>query len=257
MKKNQKGFGAVEALVIFIVIVLFGAIAWRIHSRESLDNAAKPAPTAHALTNYKQYKDTSVGLSFSYPSRWGMVLKHKVGDPDRQVPNPNNQTTQYDYTFSAAPLFILPVANGDDNYMEDYSGCFTSLVLLNLFPTTLKAGDWKQSKTSVPNQYTTYKKVLIGNHQTTMIMDFEASTVVNSQDYCNGLSVYGAQLVSGNPQGLQKIDFLWSQTATNFGKDQPARGLQDLADFKQNQSKYISAQDLNDLQATIKSIQTF
>lgn len=264
MRKNQKGFSAIESLFIFTIMAIVVGVGWYVHSQQSKVSKPKPtthlnSQTSHNPTGNVQYKDSASGLSFSYPSRWGTVVKHKIGDPDRLVPDPNDKTTQYDYTLTGAPLFILPVANGNDNYMEEYAGCFTNLVLLNLRQgnsVAPKAGGWVQSATSTDSSGT-YRKVVIGNQQTTMIMDFEFSTVVNSQDYCTGLSVYGSQGVNNNSQGLQKIDFLWSQTATSFGKNQPTGGLKDLADFKQNQSKYISDQDLNDLQATIKSMHTY
>jgi Tfp pilus assembly protein PilE len=264
MTINQKGFGAVEAAVIVVVVIILSVAAWHIHAhRPSVDKSrltvVSNTQASHNTTTYKQYKDAEVGLSFSYPARWGTVVKHQIGDPDRQVPDVNDPSTKYDYTLTGVPLFILPVADGNDNYMEEYAGCFTSLVLINTpeFSSGPPAASGWEQNTSSNNTYVSYKKVLIGNQKTLMIMDFEASTVVNAQDYCNGLSVYGSQAVSSNSNGLQKIDFLWSQTATSFGKNQPAGGLKALTDFKQDQSKYISDQDVSDLQATIKSMRTY
>lgn len=214
-----------------------------------------------ATSEFAEYKDDELGLKFFYPARWGTPVK-KTNDPkypDRQVVATGY--TEYDITFPNAPLFILPLINMKNNYLVQYAGCFNSAPFLDIFrdqqPELFKVGEWAQSETSPGNDYTTYTKILADEKDMVIAEQFAVNTQAN-RTACNGLSVYGTRDVQDNPKALQKAQFVWSETLTKgLGKDQPDLGLDTLEDFKNNPSKYISEQDLKDLQTVIKSIQSY
>lgn len=84
--KNQKGFGAVEAVLILIIVILIGVVGWLVYKdrhnkgaagtaskSSAADTSAKSGAKAPALNPYagwKTYKLTYEKLTFKYPSAW-------------------------------------------------------------------------------------------------------------------------------------------------------------------------------------------
>jgi hypothetical protein len=88
MKTNQKGFSAVEGLLIFVVVGLIGFVGWYVwHSKNSTKNSSTTSsttstqPTTKDTTpkkeefklpeGYISYKSSSPGFSMAYPKDWG------------------------------------------------------------------------------------------------------------------------------------------------------------------------------------------
>lgn len=265
MNTNQKGFSVLEAIFIVVIIGLLGLVGWYVYDTQAHKTSKSSPNNTQAQANVKTeegdgtYRNDALGLSFSYPPRWGKPETKTREDDNRFVPA--NGYTEYDITFPNAPLFFMPIINNKNNYLVQHAGCFNAVGLLQFQqktnPNSLKLGEWRQSEADPNGDYTTYDKMLINDTETVMVIDFEVSSVVSPQGYCNGLSVYGFKNVKVNSKNLSQLQFIWSKTASTFGEDQPELGIKDLEDFKQNQSKYISDQDLKDLQATIESIKTY
>lgn len=77
MKKNQKGFSAVEGLLILIIVGLVGFIGWYVYhtknnTEATLNQADKSANTRNANTtsSWKTYSDDFVSLK--YPTAWSV-----------------------------------------------------------------------------------------------------------------------------------------------------------------------------------------
>lgn len=86
-KINQKGFGAVEAILILVIIGLIGFVGWFVYNSnnkatDTLKNAAAPAVNnsqAGWLT-FKQPKDPTT--SFKYPRTWKLGTANGPDDGD-------------------------------------------------------------------------------------------------------------------------------------------------------------------------------
>jgi hypothetical protein len=263
----KKRLLAAVGLILLASVFVAGIFVWKNATPKptytttgtDIDTTVNWQPEGQLPTSFAAYQDQDLGLGFSYPARWGTPVKKTMNDPrypDRHVPS--SDYTRYDISFPRAPLFILPIVNGKNNYLVQHAGCFAWIGLLDLTqsddPDSLKPSGWVQSGPAGTNQYATYRKVLVGDSKTLYIMNFDISTTVNPTSYCNGFSMYGSQDVIDNARGLQKVQFVWTKSAVDFGKSQPRLGVSDLEDFKKNQQKYISDQDLRDLQTTIQSM---
>jgi hypothetical protein len=87
MKKSQRGFSAVEVLLILIVMGIVGFAGWYVYHTRSNSTAAtsaditnlgqrkqnnSPAPSQLVLQkDYKVYASTTYGFSYAYPNSWG------------------------------------------------------------------------------------------------------------------------------------------------------------------------------------------
>lgn len=73
--KNQKGFSAVEGLLILIIIGILGFVGWYVWSAKdktskSFDEVASSNNSTTGIQTLKEYKNTQYGFSFKYPSDW-------------------------------------------------------------------------------------------------------------------------------------------------------------------------------------------
>lgn len=98
MKRNEKGFGIVELLVIIVVIGLIGAVGWLVYDRQkSKQNNAETTQQSSGdqivakndtkqevdtLINpgWKRYTSERLKISFEYPSDW-YVKEQKSENP--------------------------------------------------------------------------------------------------------------------------------------------------------------------------------
>ena len=88
MKKlNQKGFGIVEGLLIFVAVALIAGTGYYVYkqsqnndkAQSSVEVAKKIEKKKTEQTNkYKEYSNDAVGLSFRYPNDW--VLTEDLGN---------------------------------------------------------------------------------------------------------------------------------------------------------------------------------
>jgi hypothetical protein len=79
MKKNQKGFGAVEGLLILVIVGLIGFVGWYVwHSKNNANKALTNAGVSSSATitktnpyaGWKQYCSNQEKSCFKYPLRW-------------------------------------------------------------------------------------------------------------------------------------------------------------------------------------------
>ena len=100
MKTNQKGFSAIEGLLILVIVGLIGGVGWYVwQSKKNADkslttsqtqNAASPSKTTTQPTQelakpvftvhdgYTVYENKEIGFKFAYPKSWGTIVR--IGD---------------------------------------------------------------------------------------------------------------------------------------------------------------------------------
>ena len=76
MKKNQKGFGAVEIILIIVIIGILGFVGWYVWNAQkktntSLDNASKSQPEPQKAT---PKSSTTPDASYLKVSEWGIKM---------------------------------------------------------------------------------------------------------------------------------------------------------------------------------------
>lgn len=71
MKKNQKGFSAVEGLLILIIVGLLVFVGWYVYQTKKTTNSTETSTTSTPTqTTTKDYTDTSGTYALKYPSDW-------------------------------------------------------------------------------------------------------------------------------------------------------------------------------------------
>lgn len=82
MNKNQRGFGAIEGVVILVIVGLLGGVGWYVFdsnkTNDSLDNAeksnqvstAKKSTDSSLYVGWKEYKHKDAKITFKYPITW-------------------------------------------------------------------------------------------------------------------------------------------------------------------------------------------
>lgn len=84
MQKNQKGFGAIEAIIVLVIVAILGFVCWYVwkQNHKSTDTKSTSQQTNNDSDARKQAKetdlyagwlacnDTSEGLTFKYPATW-------------------------------------------------------------------------------------------------------------------------------------------------------------------------------------------
>lgn len=82
MKHNQKGFSAVEAIIIVVVIVILGLGGWYVWKSNNKKEVKAPAtsqqeskdtkqePESDPTANWTKYSNAEGNFSFKYPSTW-------------------------------------------------------------------------------------------------------------------------------------------------------------------------------------------
>lgn len=87
MKKNQKGFGVVESLLIVIIVLIVGFVGYYVyHTKNNTDstynNTAKNSGSlsSNPYAGWKSYSDDFVSLK--YPGTWAAVRDDNTSLPD-------------------------------------------------------------------------------------------------------------------------------------------------------------------------------
>jgi Tfp pilus assembly protein PilX len=120
MKKlEQKGLGAVEGLLIIVILGLIAGVGWYVvqaknktvsnvnesnNSTSAKESAQEKAPeeykrTATIPSDWKAYKNDKYKISFSYPSNWTIsesLMNKKAGEDTQNV-----------YSVNATEIFII------------------------------------------------------------------------------------------------------------------------------------------------------
>lgn len=83
MKNNQDGFGAIEALLIAIVIGLIGGAGWYVYNsqkktNQTLDKTAQSQSEPQKAAEYMEVKDWGVRMSSISNSKYKVTIPNKV-----------------------------------------------------------------------------------------------------------------------------------------------------------------------------------
>lgn len=78
MKRNQRGFGLIELLIIVIMVAVAGIVGYytytRIKNRPSqTTNTQVSTPEPEAEPEFKEFVSKEFGFKFEYPSSWGTL----------------------------------------------------------------------------------------------------------------------------------------------------------------------------------------
>lgn len=103
MKANQKGFGAVEILIVIVVVGLLGAVSWLVYDRQNnkpsdstattsttkTETTPKAAETVDPYKDRQSYCDTRAKSCFKYPQGWnlqnGPSINTQLNSPDAKL----------------------------------------------------------------------------------------------------------------------------------------------------------------------------
>ncbi len=114
LNKNQKGFSAVEFIMVFVIIVLIGAVGYFVYKNHhqpvkvvtiTKSTQAKPTNTATTINPYAGWKTYTLPvekLSFMYPSDWTLSS------------NPPS-STQDDALLTSSDGFSIDITDGQGN----------------------------------------------------------------------------------------------------------------------------------------------
>ena len=97
MKKlNNKGFSAVETILVLVIVGLIGFVGWYVYNSKkevkNTSNTQQPSGVTKSVPNtkkdapvtLKEYKNATYGFSFQYPENW--TLKESLADAGRGAP---------------------------------------------------------------------------------------------------------------------------------------------------------------------------
>jgi len=104
MKKNEKGFSAIEGLLIVVIVGIIGFVGWYVWQAKSKNNKAatdtsqvetqtsKEETTTQQITEQNQipegwveYKNESIGFAFAYPKEWGKASTEDAYDKRKNI----------------------------------------------------------------------------------------------------------------------------------------------------------------------------
>ncbi len=158
MNNNQRGFGALGAIIIVVVIALVGGIGWRVYNH---NKAVKPVavtvakktktttPTkktaTNPTTNWTAFSSTTGGFSFKYPVGW-VINDCGEGTVLLGTSSANAGHCQSD----ATPLISLSSSSGDNraNYQLDptsFTDITTTAATVNGVSGTKQTGTYQAS----------------------------------------------------------------------------------------------------------------
>lgn len=134
---NNKGFGAIQALLILVVILVIGFVGWSVwhHKRQavkSTGNSAvtqKPGPATHESTKtdpyegWQTFESASLGISFKYPSDWS-IPTGGIDESGIELHSPVANGYYFNLAFASGP------ANPDLNL--NFLGNGSGTTILNL-----------------------------------------------------------------------------------------------------------------------------
>jgi hypothetical protein len=104
MRKNQKGFSAVEGLLIFIIVAIIAGVGWYVWDSNkktnnilnSADKSSNATPistkkktttdktTPDPYSGWKGYTNSKYGISFKYPTTWALSDESQL-DPSKSA----------------------------------------------------------------------------------------------------------------------------------------------------------------------------
>lgn len=91
MSKNQKGFGAIEAIIVVVLVAVVGYIGWYVWNQNNkpadqntVTNNNQPSK-ADTYAGWLACSDTTLGITFKYPANWSTVGTGKDNSCDIKV----------------------------------------------------------------------------------------------------------------------------------------------------------------------------
>jgi hypothetical protein len=145
LKSDQKGFSAVEGLLVVLILVVIGAVGYMVYhnnhkTKASVSTTAstKPASTAKTTTppdpyaGWQSYSDSHV--SFKYPSGWQIGNGDKYATVGIGVTSPNFTSTAFttaDNAGAPVALFLQVSTNGSTVYCSNDPCTVTAVTPLN------------------------------------------------------------------------------------------------------------------------------
>lgn len=100
MKKDQKGFSAVELLLVVVFVGLIGFVGWTVYQRQDKQNSQTTATqqtekvpetyqrTTTVPSDWKTFENEEYKLTFSYPSDWTIstnLITKKSGEDMQNI----------------------------------------------------------------------------------------------------------------------------------------------------------------------------
>jgi hypothetical protein len=135
MKKNQKGFSAVEGLLILVIAGLIGFVGWYVwqaknNADDNLSSATETSNSTQNITNaspyygWKIYTSQNEKFSFKYPKDWKITSDTPIGNLKEEIgiQGPNNFLMTYSLV-KMDPSAITPAnhaKSGNDNNPNAY-----------------------------------------------------------------------------------------------------------------------------------------
>lgn len=152
MKKlSQQSFGAVEAILIVVIIAIVGFTGWRVYDANKSTQVAESStsvttvpiedskevpkkPEPKIPEGMVEYKNKELGFKMAYPKEWGTIKKSSFADPKLlfggTFSNKNNKIT-----FGlGAKNYTYPKYLGDPPCVLDGFGSFSFLKVEKRFP---------------------------------------------------------------------------------------------------------------------------
>lgn len=127
--RNQRGFMAIEGLIILVVVAAIGFGGWKVYDNHKKDKNSSINTSTVQATKLVEYQNTEWGFKFQYPEYWGSVIAEQ-GKP---------VTGMASYThlfFTQMPkLDINAVTGAFSFYFDGACGFTTDLVEASMFTT--------------------------------------------------------------------------------------------------------------------------
>ena len=128
LKNNQYGFGAIEGLLVLVVIAIIGFTGWYVwHAKQTTDknltSGSSSAPVFNKVKNntyagWKTYCDSATKDCFEYPQTWKLSSEPKIaevvgpsGSVSVEYSNPSSADVGGPQTFHTTSLATLAKAD--------------------------------------------------------------------------------------------------------------------------------------------------
>jgi hypothetical protein len=237
MKKNEKGFSVVEALLILVIVGLISFVGWYvwksknkasthlINTQTSIESPSPSTTQEPKLPNgFVAFSNSDTGISFAYPKTWGDV---KIGPSPESAHLVAGSEYQIDFTLnkSVTAGVVSTDRKHDPNAGHDgivYAGSFVNL----------NVDEFVSYGTSVINQ----------RDSSGFILSTPLQSVV-----CVGVGRVMVHALSTNAK-YQKIAFLYFDKKADLNN-----GNETMCDKDQYKSN-LSDEHLNELKEVYKTI---
>ncbi len=160
LRNNEKGFSAVEVILVLVVIIAIGVVGWLVYKDVHKANKATTASTASntgtktpkatpkttTAASYKSYMDTAAKASFQYPSTWTIASIRGNCDELNGCAPSTDQTSAVDVTSPDGSMkLVWSGISGIGGYCDNtlpptQSGGCTSETVFSATPIPMASG---------------------------------------------------------------------------------------------------------------------